>query len=373
MSKISVIMPVYQAEQYVAEAIESILMQTRRPFELIVIDDGSTDRTASIVSKYKEVKYIYQHNQGPSRARNTAIQLSTGDYIAIHDADDRSLPQRLELQANVLDSNPGVDLVYCDVNVIDAEGRTIYALRSEGIYPDRNNFLAAVLERQVIPCLPAIMGRRHCFEAVPYPEHLVHGEDYYLTIEMAKRFQYFYIPDLLYEYRRHAGNLTNQHQLQIAAERQIIRNLGRAEIIHLVNQTTDGELVRKLRIAKILMKIELYAEAAEILRDITNHAIGHFLSGVCHYQLGALPQAQEQYANALHFEPQLAEAMNNLGCILCRNGQIDEARRLFQEALVYRPSYMDAQNNLLELSQQRQPSRITLRPLRHVLMTYMEQ
>ena len=90
---ISVIVPVYKVEKYLCRCIDSILAQTYQDFEIIVIDDGSVDDTAEIVSKYSEVKYLYQEHSGVSVARNKAIQMAEGEFVAFLDADDMWAPE----------------------------------------------------------------------------------------------------------------------------------------------------------------------------------------------------------------------------------------------------------------------------------------
>ncbi len=96
---ISVVIPVYNCEKYFSEALNSALSQNYRPIEIIVVDDGSTDNSAKIAKSYKEkVKYTYQNNSGPAAARNTGIQIATGEFIAFLDADDLWPQNKLTLQ-----------------------------------------------------------------------------------------------------------------------------------------------------------------------------------------------------------------------------------------------------------------------------------
>ena len=85
---ISVIIPVYNGEKYISECIESVLKQTFRDFEIIVINDGSTDNTAEICRKFKNIRYFYQENKGVSKAREKGLQVSKGEYITFIDSDD---------------------------------------------------------------------------------------------------------------------------------------------------------------------------------------------------------------------------------------------------------------------------------------------
>ncbi len=106
---ISVVIPAYNAGAYIARAIDSVLAQSRVADEIIVVDDGSTDNTADIVAQYEsKVKYIYQDNAGASVARNTGIEAATGEWIAFLDADDEWLPEKLAIQLELLERNPGL-------------------------------------------------------------------------------------------------------------------------------------------------------------------------------------------------------------------------------------------------------------------------
>ncbi len=110
---ISAIISVYNCERYLSEAIESVLAQTYRPIEVIIIDDGSTDRTAEVALRYEpEITYFYQPNAGSSAARNQGIRLSRGSYLAFHDADDTWVKDKLALQMQVFHDDQQVDAVF---------------------------------------------------------------------------------------------------------------------------------------------------------------------------------------------------------------------------------------------------------------------
>ena len=108
---ISVIIPVYNCEKYVAEAIESILAQTYPALEVIVVDDGSTDGTGEIVKSFPQVKYLFQDNAGTAAARNRGIRAAKGEYIAFLDADDLWLPEKLAQQISAYNVDPDLELV----------------------------------------------------------------------------------------------------------------------------------------------------------------------------------------------------------------------------------------------------------------------
>jgi glycosyltransferase involved in cell wall biosynthesis len=106
-SLISCIVPVFNGEGYIREALESILAQTHRPLEIIVADDGSTDGTATIVAEFgKRVRYLRQSNKGPATARNLGVRLATGEFVAFLDADDLWHPEKLERQLARFQARP---------------------------------------------------------------------------------------------------------------------------------------------------------------------------------------------------------------------------------------------------------------------------
>jgi glycosyltransferase involved in cell wall biosynthesis len=112
---ISVIIPVYNGERYIAEAIESVLAQECPQIEIIAVDDGSTDRTAELLRSYANVRYLYQPREGVSAARNSGIKCSTGELFAFLDADDIWTKDKLKIQTSLLRANPGLDMVFGQV------------------------------------------------------------------------------------------------------------------------------------------------------------------------------------------------------------------------------------------------------------------
>jgi glycosyltransferase involved in cell wall biosynthesis len=123
-SRVSIIIPAYNAERYIAETVESVLAQSFRDLECIVIDDGSTDRTAEIAGGFGErVRYIRQENAERSAARNRGLAVASGEYIGFLDADDILLPEKIREQGDFLDAHPGYDVVYSRVSYFSGNGK----------------------------------------------------------------------------------------------------------------------------------------------------------------------------------------------------------------------------------------------------------
>jgi glycosyltransferase involved in cell wall biosynthesis len=126
MAKVSVVMTLYNCEQYIGEAIESALAQTYTDREIIVIDDGSTDGSAFVVKKFgNAARYVYQPNGGVAKATNKGVALSSGSYIAFLENDDVWLPQKLERQVAILEERPEVDAVTCDLRYFSEQSQPL--------------------------------------------------------------------------------------------------------------------------------------------------------------------------------------------------------------------------------------------------------
>lgn len=178
--KVSVIVPVYKAERYIAETIQSILNQTYQNFEIVVVDDGSPDRSVEICEQFADprIRIIRQQNRGLPGARNTGVRHAQGDYISILDADDLWLPEKLEKHVNHLNTSPEVGLSFSYSAFIDAEGKPL------GIYQIprklRNITPPFALCRNPPGNGSAVVVRRETFDDIKFPDNL-HGamEDCY--------------------------------------------------------------------------------------------------------------------------------------------------------------------------------------------------
>ena len=129
---VSIILPVCNGERYVSQAIESVLSQTYAPTELIVVDDGSIDNSASIVQSYKEIHFLRQHNQGVAVARNIGITAAQGRFIAFIDQDDLWTPNKLNIQVHYLLKNPQVQYVNAWVKLFAEPGHDLRSRYTEG-------------------------------------------------------------------------------------------------------------------------------------------------------------------------------------------------------------------------------------------------
>lgn len=206
---ISVIMPVFNREKIIAESVESILEQTYRNIELIIVDDGSTDSTLNIVKKLSEkdsrIQILKQKNCGPASARNNAIHRAKGDYIAIADSDDISLPTRISKQISVMQENE--DIVVCGSGFIEIDefGNQIKAVE---VALDSN----AINLDMYVRCPfghSTCMMRADVLKKVGGYHELKFAEDYELWTRLKDEGRLFNLSDRLCLYRVHSDSVTN--------------------------------------------------------------------------------------------------------------------------------------------------------------------
>lgn len=370
---VSVIICIYNGEEYIEKCLASVINQTYKHIEIIVVDDGSIDNTYNILKKYPNIKYIYQSNKGLASARNLGISQVNGKYITMLDVDDLYIEDKIEKQVEHLKKHPDVDIVCNDSVLIDENDKEIKVMKVECNNYLKEDFLANLLFRQPIHCTASMMIKRECFEYITYPEDVKCSEDYYLTIEFAKRYQFGYLPEVLYKYRRHANNMTNNMAKQQENEIAIVTNLGVESIEEYVNMSTLLQEEKALLLAKILFKIKEYAMAVNILEGIDfdgdNIFFKYFYLGNIYYMLNDYCNAEDNYKKAIENSPNRAEAYNNCGASVWKQGDLEQAKQYFNKALQMRQEYLDPKFNLEEILNGKSP-RITIRELRDSLMRY---
>jgi len=203
---VSVILPVYNGEQYLRLAIDSVLNQTFRDFELIVIDDGSVDSTPSIVREYGEqLKYVRQDNTGVAGAFNHGLRLATGRYISWLSHDDVFLPAKLERQVEALSQTTVPSVCYTDVQMIDSQGRIV----GERNLPQhsREDALRHVLTAgPICSASYSILYDRRCLDEIGvYSTELRQAQDVDMLARFASHFPMIRVPGCLMQIREHGA------------------------------------------------------------------------------------------------------------------------------------------------------------------------
>lgn len=227
MPKISVIMPVYNTkEEFLREAIESILSQTFKDFELIIVDDASDKFIEDIVSSYSDKRIVYHKmlkNSGAAEARNYAIKNAKGKYIAFMDSDDISSPERLEKQYSFLEKNKEIGCLGTQVRII---GKTEQNLKPE----KHEEIKEKLLTSGCVFCQSSVMLRKNILENnnIFYKTKYVPAEDYALWLDLIGYTQFAILPDTLVYYRDHIDNISHR-KAKIQRENCILAQLDTLE------------------------------------------------------------------------------------------------------------------------------------------------
>ncbi len=209
--RLSVIIPSYNRAVFLPEAIESVLSQTYPVFEIIVVDDGSTDETKACCDRYPTVQYIYQSNQGVSAARNTGMRVSKGEYLLFFDSDDRLLPKAVEIGVNCINAHPEVGFVFGNYifQSINPDG----SYKTEEIYdnqPEVADYATILAAEHKIQCA-CIIFRRVAIESVGgFDPNLAAMEDINLFLRVAREFPIYFHNQIVFEYRYHGSNLSTK-------------------------------------------------------------------------------------------------------------------------------------------------------------------
>lgn len=207
IEKVSIIIPTYNYKKFVCDAIDSVLNQDYENIEVIVIDDGSTDGTRECLEKYGDkILYVYQDNQGPSVARNTGLQLATGDYLGFLDADDVFQAGKITKQVSFLGNESNIGLVYSDYYCVDKKLKIIDHFRSKG-FKNRIKTIEGLIEKNVINTSTVLMKREIIDEIGLFNVEYKYLEDLDYWLRIAFEYRLGYINSFLVKTRSHGYNL----------------------------------------------------------------------------------------------------------------------------------------------------------------------
>jgi glycosyltransferase involved in cell wall biosynthesis len=211
--KVSVIIPTYNSEDYINEAIKSVLSQTYKNYEIIIVDDGSSDNTATLLKKYQgRLKYFYQNNQGSAAARNLGLNNSSGEFIAFLDSDDVWFPEKLEKQVRIMKENPRLAFVFAAAYMVNESGEIVKCWDNKN---EPTMDFKRLYEKNFI-CTSTVLLRRYCLERIGnFDENLKMSQDWDLWLRLAKKFEFKFICQPLINYRMHSNNITRRYDERI--------------------------------------------------------------------------------------------------------------------------------------------------------------
>ena len=213
---VSICIPAYNSADYLGDAIESVIAQSFKDFELIIVDNNSSDKTALIISKYSDPRISYVKNdQTLSMAENwnKCISLASGKYVGLLHADDSYLPDFIETELKIFKSDPKIGIVYSSINFIDGKGAitSVYLSDNNGFIKDGAEQFKRHILGNYIYC-PSIIVKKECYEKVGvFSKELSYLLDWdmWLKIELA-HFKVAYTPRILANYRMHGKNVSSK-------------------------------------------------------------------------------------------------------------------------------------------------------------------
>ena len=215
-NKVSVVLPTYNQAEYLPEALDSIFAQTYPYYKVVVVNDGSTDDTARVLSHYQQkhnFTVVNQKNQGLPRALNTGFAHTRGDYLTWTSSDNIMLPDMLSTLVQALDEDPTVGLVYADFYLTDDSGQDLGRFETVDYDPHW------LLYTNLVHC--CFLYRRECMERVGgYHPKFIYCEDYEYWIRISQHFSMKRVSQALYRYRLHKASMTGK------MERGVARDMG---------------------------------------------------------------------------------------------------------------------------------------------------
>lgn len=219
---VSVIIPTYNYARFISQAIESVLAQTCQNFEIIVVDDGSTDDTRERVARFPQVRYLYQANKGIAPARNAGLHASRGDFLVFLDADDRLLPEALATGVDCLDDNPDCVFVSGHWEVVS---NFFHALPSPPIVCVTSDHYRAFLDFNYIGTVGQVMFRRSILESVGGFDSSVPGcDDIELYLRITRTCQVRCHDKVVMQHRKHGSNTSGNREMMLRSMLQVYQS-----------------------------------------------------------------------------------------------------------------------------------------------------
>lgn len=222
--RLTVFMPAFNAEKYIGEAIGSILNQSYEDFELLIIDDGSTDGTVTIIESFNDGRIrllLNGDNKGLTYTRNKGLREAKGELLAILDADDWAYPNRLELQMSFMSANPEIALCGGQAILMDENGKDMghYQVPQGSAYVRENMLFRNIFIN------PSCMFRVSKIKDLGGYRDFAPAEDFDLSIRIAEHYTMFNFGEVLIKYRMHNGNASVRSEKVVAQEKKLLKSM----------------------------------------------------------------------------------------------------------------------------------------------------
>jgi len=226
---VSIVIATYNRAQFLGETIRSILNQQLRNFELIVVDDGSTDDTERLLAGYRsQLRYLYQENRGPSAARNFGVRCANADWISIQDSDDLCMPNHLQTLYGYAKDHPECAMVFANGNYLggrEHNRETIIPRTKSQQLAKSGVKLEDFFEKSILRLQAALISKK-AYDAIGgHDESLRICMDLDLGFRLLMNFPVAYLDSVVFSYRRHAGNIGRNEELRLTENIRVIEKL----------------------------------------------------------------------------------------------------------------------------------------------------
>jgi len=278
MPAVSVVIASYNRAALLGATLDSILAQNFRDFEIIVVDDGSTDGTKSLVDGYgSRVQYLYQDNQGPSAARNLGVRHAQAAWISIQDSDDLSLPNHLDVLHGYVSSHPQVGMVFANGDYLGGpvhNRKNIIPVAKSRRLAQSGVGLEDLFDKSIVRLQAGLIAKKCYDEVGGHDEALRISMDLDLSFRLWARYPMVYLDEVVFSYRKHGGNISANQERRLLENIRVIEKLiqeyPKAEEILGRGRIHRRLAYRYYRLAKTRLKHGSPAEA----RAALNAAVG---------------------------------------------------------------------------------------------------
>lgn len=227
--KVSVVVATYNRAELLAETVSSVLRQRFQDFELIVVDDGSTDNTRQVLEPFaSRIRYLYQENAGPSAARNLGVRHAAAPWIAIQDSDDLCAPDHLEVLYGYVQSHPGCGIVFANGAYLggpEHNRQTILPIGKSRRLQERGVALVDIFDKSIVRLQAALISQAAYERVGGHDESLRICMDLDLAFRLLMNFPMAYLDHVVFFYRKHAGNIGRNEELRLTENIRVIEKL----------------------------------------------------------------------------------------------------------------------------------------------------
>jgi len=385
VKNISCIIPCYNCQDFISKTVESLLNQTNKPLEIILVNDHSKDNTLEILKKIEInnssiVKIIdLKKNKGSSYARNLGVENAKGEYILFMDSDDiaeLTLIEKSLLRLNELNKDSKYILCYSAHIQINEEGNKISDI-VKGIQVEPGEILGYEFVRNYIPTSGVLIEKDYFFKTGGFNENIRYSEDWDLWLKLAQLGGFAYVNEPLIKIRRHGKNLSSQIDKMLEAEKVVLNQYS-------VDFIKEAIFKRKLDFEKnvvdfvsVLFRFDYWEEGFIELNRLLNEGYNfynlYFYLGLYFLKNKNVEKALDYFMSTINVKKNHGATLNNIGGIYLFKGENKLAEKYLKLAIDYFPSYMDANHNMKLLDKKfvsLEDVKFTWRELREVLTSY---